>query len=176
MAGKVHKRHNLLILLSVVFAGLLSACDLISRDYLSVEKVVVANNVPYLRVWEWCSQGIGCGPAEVHYYTSQNFGKTWYEIPPKPFLEVDDGSDVSKMNLISACVPSNMQLCYRLTGNEQIEASQNGGDSWQIDWRMPPGRKEYMARNSSLSSSSTGWSLTQFLTIWELSSTMADIL
>jgi len=50
--------------------------------------------------------------------------------------------------LVAACVDNNPLLCYRGI-DERVEFSANGGQTWQIAWQIPPGRREYMERIST---------------------------
>jgi hypothetical protein len=137
------------ILLSVALAALLSSCDPMGFLYMSADRIVISNNVPYLHVLEQCSAGVVCRPGKVHYYASYDYGKTWQEILSSPSL-LFSSIDEPEVNVNRACVPDNAQICYRITGKEQVEITYNGGETWQVDWQLPAGRKEYMARNPSI--------------------------
>jgi hypothetical protein len=50
----------------------------------------------------------------------------------------------------TACVPDNPGVCYRIAGKEQVEKSADGGSTWQVDWKMPPGRRQYMGKNPAI--------------------------
>jgi hypothetical protein len=41
------------------------------------------------------------------------------------------------------CLDSDSQHCYRM-GDEIVEVSIDGGQSWQIAWQIPPGRRQFM--------------------------------
>ncbi len=47
------------------------------------------------------------------------------------------------------CEAESRLRCYRITGAELVESSADGGDTWQIDWQIPWGRKEFMLRYPS---------------------------
>jgi hypothetical protein len=44
------------------------------------------------------------------------------------------------------CVPGDPRTCYRITNDEQVLVSKDGGENWEIFWRVPPGRREFMDR------------------------------
>ncbi len=43
------------------------------------------------------------------------------------------------------CAPSDAQTCYRL-GEERVEGSRDGGQTWAVVWEIPAGRRMYMER------------------------------
>ena len=45
---------------------------------------------------------------------------------------------------IIVCNPLDEQTCYRITGQEEIEVSSDGGQTWEIAWRVPPGRRAFL--------------------------------
>jgi hypothetical protein len=44
------------------------------------------------------------------------------------------------------CLPEDPFHCFRITGSETIEMSEDGGQTWGIAWRPPPGRRYFMDR------------------------------
>jgi hypothetical protein len=44
------------------------------------------------------------------------------------------------------CLERQPAICFRITGLERVERSDDGGQNWSATWRMPPGRKQYMER------------------------------
>lgn len=44
------------------------------------------------------------------------------------------------------CLPDDPSSCFRITGSETIEMSEDGGQTWQVTWRPPPGRGYFMDR------------------------------
>ena len=46
---------------------------------------------------------------------------------------------------VTVCIPNDPDECYR-TEKEKILVSNDGGTTWEIDWEIPLGRKEFMLR------------------------------
>jgi hypothetical protein len=100
------------------------------------------------------SRQIGATRQAYVYVRSQDGGRSWdplaseeppyaVEDPPQEVLRAFE-QDLELPKIL--CAPENPQTCYRVTGEEIIEASSDGGDSWHIVWEIPPGRREYMQR------------------------------
>jgi hypothetical protein len=141
------QRRYLYLALVLVFAGILSACDPIGYPYLAVNRVVIFNNTPYLLVLEKCSWGIGCTSQENnHYFTSNDYGKTWQELSALPF-EVPPAIETAEQMQAMVCAPNDANTCYRISGKEQVDVSKDGGNTWQIEWQQPAGRITYVERN-----------------------------
>jgi hypothetical protein len=66
------------------------------------------------------------------------------EVSDDLWLALSRGNE----GLVAACVDNNPLLCYRGI-DEQVEFSADGGQTWQIIWQIPPGRREYMERISA---------------------------
>jgi hypothetical protein len=49
---------------------------------------------------------------------------------------------------IQICNPAILQTCYRVDGTDQVLASNDGGQSWQIAWETPPDRREFLSHFS----------------------------
>jgi hypothetical protein len=83
-------------------------------------------------------------------YLSPDQGRTWeYREPetlPASILAV--ATDPVKLPKI-VCAPAQDQVCYRITGEERLEVSGDGGRTWQIAWSVPASRRAYMARVAS---------------------------
>ena len=123
-----------------------------SRPYLTVDQVVIGDETPYIHASEYQSWGPGCCFLnESHYFTSQDYGKTWEEVA-KPSTAVLPVIEQPGEAQVTKCVPNNQEICYRLIGKDYIEISTDGGKTWQIDWQMPFGRKKYMERNPEIAS------------------------
>lgn len=52
-------------------------------------------------------------------------------------------------NPTSICSSVDKQICYRITNQEQVGTSYDGGATWQVDWQIPAGRKYYMQKHDS---------------------------
>ena len=141
------KRRYLLFTLVLFVAVILSGCDPGSLPYLVVNRVVIMNNTPYLLVLERCSWGIACPSSQQNrYFTSSDEGKTWQELSSPPF-EMQPAIETPGKDQAITCVPQDSSICYRVTGGEQVDFSNDGGQTWQVDWHQPTGRKIYMERD-----------------------------
>jgi hypothetical protein len=143
-------KYPLSIVLMIVITGLLSACDPLAYPYLSANRIVIANETAYLHVSEGNSWGVGgIILNEDHYFVSGDHGKTWREIDSPP-IEMPPPVEDAQAVRLTACVPNDARTCYRIAGEELVEISPDGGKTWQIDWKTPPGRKQYMGKNPSI--------------------------
>jgi hypothetical protein len=141
------KRRYLLFTLALFVSVILSGCDPNGLPYLAVNRVVIKDNTPYLLVLERCSWGVSCPSSEQNrYFTSSNEGKTWQELSSPP-LEMQPAIESPGKYQAITCVPQDSRICYRVTGGEQVDFSNDGGQTWQIDWHQPIGRKTYMERD-----------------------------
>jgi hypothetical protein len=155
----LNKARGCVFILLVVAVGLAVyikfGVPLVSRDpamilYLIVNRIFVLNNVPYLYV-PWDTTGLvnaSINPCpddfiRSRYFFSPDDGKTWQEIPSlpgeipySPRGPICPFIDTSSQRTV-ACVPHQPKICYRLSGQPQVEISRNGGQTWQTDWRIP---------------------------------------
>lgn len=138
------------LILCVMIAGLLSSCDPSSYPYLSANRIVIVDNVPYINMSENTSWGPGCCMLiENHYFFSQDDGKTWEITSSAPVEMPEPIEDPTTINL-QICVPNNENICYRISGKEEVEISLNSGKTWRVDWKMPSGRKMFMERHPTI--------------------------
>lgn len=63
-------------------------------------------------------------------------------IPSPIYEELMESRELPMM----ACVPEDPQTCYRIIKDEQVLISKDGGNNWEILWRVPPGRRYFMER------------------------------
>ncbi|MGD9101443.1 MAG: sialidase family protein, partial [Anaerolineae bacterium] len=79
---------------------------------------------------------------------SDNGGQTWTRIrdfedmPGQILQQLDRRAQLP----IIVCDPENTQTCYRVTGTEQVQGSQDGGQTWKVVWQVPWGRREFIER------------------------------
>jgi hypothetical protein len=139
-----------IVLLLALLAGLLSACDPYSLPYLVVYRVSIYDQRPYLRSIIKRSFGLGMGDPEAGpYYASPDEGQSWQEVPARS-EDLPPAIMAPESSQSEACVPQEPQVCYRLTYQPAVKISTDGGQSWQVDWQMPPGRQGYMLRQPEL--------------------------
>ncbi|MBU1879056.1 MAG: hypothetical protein KJ734_08895, partial [Chloroflexi bacterium] len=78
---------------------------------------------------------------------SDDGGRTWTYNPLKPAdlpTEVARQFEQSIRLPLVVCDPENPQTCYRITGAEQVDGSTDGGQTWQVAWQVPQGRRKFM--------------------------------
>jgi len=118
--------------------------------YLIANQVIVVDNTPYIHVSQNQSWGVGCCIEDTDiYFVSKDYGKTWEKAsftPTEKYSTANHPEEVKK----TECVANDTNTCYRITGLEQVEVSNDSGKTWQIDWKMPLGRKKYMERNPDI--------------------------
>jgi len=83
-------------------------------------------------------------------FLSTNEGQAWKYQDPKtlPSDILESAAVPVKLPKI-VCVPALDQVCYRVTGEEKVEASADGGRTWQVVWSVPASRRAYMERVAS---------------------------
>jgi hypothetical protein len=87
----------------------------------------------------------GGGPPEIA--RSDHGGRRWTVPDPADVpAEVARQLEQPAPWPVTVCDPENPQICYRITGAEQVEGSLDGGQTWQVVWQVPWGRRQYMER------------------------------
>lgn len=79
------------------------------------------------------------------WFVSANQGATWESLsePPASFdPEAERETTLPK----TVCDPAQKERCFRINGDEIVEKSEDGGSTWQVAWRIPPGRRKFMDR------------------------------
>jgi hypothetical protein len=83
-------------------------------------------------------------------YLDTNPGRHWDNLDPETLpVPVLEAAAVPVQLPKTACVPGLEQVCYRAAGEEQLEVSEDGGQTWQVAWSLPASRRVYMERVSS---------------------------
>jgi hypothetical protein len=77
------------------------------------------------------------------YFISQDGGITWKDAP-NVLEDIISALEAPRILPLVACVNNQPEICYRITGEDQVERSTNGGETWKVDWKIPLGRKTYM--------------------------------
>lgn len=75
--------------------------------------------------------------------SSEDGGRTWASVPSSK-----DAPAASRQPAREACDPANTQVCYRVLP-EQVDASRDGGKTYQVAWSIPWGRKLFMQRENT---------------------------
>ena len=137
-----HPRFSLLLLIGITFS-FLSACGPPGYNFIVVEKISVSKNVVYVRASQDCNN---CQTIEGFvYYASHDNGQTWEEVT-SPTNEVLQILKQKQNKQSPVCILIETKVCYRITYKEQVDISNDGGVTWQSDWQIPAGRKDYMQK------------------------------
>ena len=95
------------------------------------------------------------GGGAPRYARSDDGGRTW-KVADSPGYSSSDPAVVpdrvtqqllQPVRLpVTVCDPKDARTCYRIVGPERVEASADGGQTWQVAWQLPRGRRMYMER------------------------------
>lgn len=124
------KEYAWIIVIFAVVGSLATSC----RDPRVITDLVAAKG----RIYAFASK-------YEDWYVSEDEGKTWQttsEVPPEIEEKVDTGVDLPK----TICDPYQSDHCFRVSGKEYVEESRDGGQSWEMIWEIPPGRRKVMER------------------------------
>jgi hypothetical protein len=74
-------------------------------------------------------------------------GKDWTAIEESEVPETVRAKLAEPANYPETiCVPDQPNICYRTGKPDQLEMSEDGGNTWKTGWRIPIGRRTYMER------------------------------
>lgn len=134
--------YRLFIIVGIV-STLLFACSPPGYDTDVIENINVYDNTIYVRASKDCNV-CEYDPNPI-YFSSIDNGQTWNDVPSlsDDMLQVLNFDETISSSI---CLSRNSQICYRITDDESIQISRDGGDAWEIDWQIPYGRKYYMER------------------------------
>lgn len=83
------------------------------------------------------------------WFVSEDKGRTWERLSVTPsFLE--GKKDHSTKMPKTICDMYDDEHCFRISGEERVEASVDGGKTWSVAWEIPPGRRKFIERRASL--------------------------
>ncbi len=97
----------------------------------SVTRLTVVNQNLYARI------------SDYETAQSNDGGRTWTGSATPPEQIAKQMLQPASLPL-TVCAPESLQTCYRVTGSEQVEGSQDGGQTWQVVWQVPSGRRKFM--------------------------------
>ncbi|OGO18880.1 MAG: hypothetical protein A2Z14_10995 [Chloroflexi bacterium RBG_16_48_8] len=125
--------------LSIAVATLATLATSPCRPTISrIERLAVVEDVIYAR--------ISYSDDEQMISPSKDGGKTWEwiseDIPPNVISELGQKAQLP----LTRCLKADLQMCYRVAGKEEVEASIDGGKTWQVVWHIPYGRRYYIER------------------------------
>ena len=78
-------------------------------------------------------------------FESHDGGETWEESKETPAILHKSFRRLVKLPKI-VCVQNVPDVCYRITGEDQVEGSQDGGTTWEVVWEVSPGRRIFGER------------------------------
>jgi hypothetical protein len=138
------KRNPAEILLFAIISFLvIISCSPAYPAFLSVDQIIINESSAYLIVSDEESMWIECNdPSCYHYLISENNGSDWASTPWREFIYFEEVNIVNYP--VIECVQDASNVCYRIDGQDIVEISYDGGESWDIEWRIPIGRKRYM--------------------------------
>lgn len=123
---------GLIVLGFSALVGLASSCEEDPR----INGVVFSEGAFYV------SEGYSGG-----YYARLLAGEeVWEEFIPSVSAAVAERLAASRTLPITACLTQQANICYRVEGKEQVLASEDGGETWRVEWEIPVGRRQFMAR------------------------------
>jgi hypothetical protein len=76
---------------------------------------------------------------------SQDEGRSWRRVDDPPAVVVEALASEIQLPVV-VCSLVNDQLCYRITGREEIEETHNGGSTWAVVWQPKPDRLDFQKR------------------------------
>lgn len=134
----------------LLWISLLAACDPVSRQFSSIDRLAASNNTLFAQINIRYSFGVGGNSEDkTMVFRSTDFGQNWDRIEDIP-------QDVKLIwaNPIqypkTFCRTGDPKTCYRVNNTEQIDISMDAGTSWKKSWKFPIGRKEFLNRDSRL--------------------------
>jgi hypothetical protein len=70
-------------------------------------------------------------------------GPDWDEVEAVPeTVEIEFAMPLTYPRV--ACNPDDALQCYRVSATERVEQSNDGGQTWETSWEIPPGRRRFM--------------------------------
>lgn len=111
----------------------------------SIQRLAQTDGVLYAGILNYNNNAAGG-------YSSQDGGQTWTILSPEALAQLPTGLQNTlggpAMLPITLCDPLQPQTCYRIDGRPQVEQSLDGGTTWQVAWRVPLERMDYILRAS----------------------------
>jgi hypothetical protein len=113
---------------------------------LSVQRLVVAGDILYTKPTGGYMVPDQTKPPGT---ASRDAGQSWFPVDALPQAAADALDQTSTLPA-TACLPDAPLTCYRVDGRPLVEETRDGGQTWQIAWRIAPGRVEYAQRDTFL--------------------------
>ena len=153
MAITVRRKSPLRIFAVIIVLGVAasSVVGMSCAPVQSVERVAVVDGVAYAKiVWRDpkspAGGAYGLSPSfDPFFVQSKDGGYSWEKAPTLP-----DAAQISFAGELpfpkTLCRESKATPCFRIDGQERVEESSDGGQSWRIAWQVPANRQEYVDR------------------------------
>jgi hypothetical protein len=118
---------------SLIVAAIASIAS-ICAPYPTVERLVVDGHIVY-------TQSIS------NYHSTSEDGMTWEQYPNTQLPDYIQQAFQEEVQLpLILCMPDDQQSCYRISGEEIVEETIDGGETWDIVWQVPFGRRHFIDR------------------------------
>ncbi|RME45255.1 MAG: hypothetical protein D6791_11220, partial [Chloroflexi bacterium] len=143
-AGRTHRGTPVRAgLVALMLAGLAGIATSPPVQELAV-RFVVAENELYLltksgSAYELPERGVW------RLYRTPDNGRTWTPVDPIP-PSIAGELDRPLQPEVVVEQPGNPQVQYRIRGEERVEYSEDGGQTWRTAWESPAGRRRFMER------------------------------
>ena len=125
-------------LLGLGLASLASLATAPCIPVLPVERLVVYEGSAYALIFPESPEGSVFRSESGTGWT----GLATADVPKQVLALASAPVDLPK----TVCVPQQERTCYRAAGEESLQATSDGGATWQTVWRSPAARRSYMQR------------------------------
>jgi hypothetical protein len=86
---------------------------------------------------------------------SDNEGKSWGSYTENND-EIKSALLQRKIKEVQVCTHHDPPTCFRISGQEEIQVSTDGGKSWKVDWDETRGRKSFLDRDTFIRNNKSG--------------------
>lgn len=114
-----------------------------------IDRIFYADGILYAHYSTLSSRSLTTWWSDEYYLFSKNDGRSWSYICDYKTQKCQDVPTAVKSPAqlpVVECSQEKPGMCYRIIAPEQVEGSNDGGQTWQIVWRIPAGRRYYMQR------------------------------
>ncbi len=139
-----NRKYIEIIVFAIIAFIVITSCSPAYETYLSVDQIITDDSLVYLLISDdesWYRDNNDL--SYYHYWMSEDAGQNWSSVSKNEIESLNELLVELTLPVIE-CVPDNDQVCYRIDGHEFVEISHDGGESWDLDWKIPLGRKRYM--------------------------------